>query len=63
MYRLSGDLNPLHIDPNFAKMGGFSKPIIHGLCTFGIAGQLILKAYADGDANRFKAIKVKTGIS
>jgi len=59
LYRLSGDSNPLHIDPNFAQMGGFSKPILHGLCTYGIAVRLILRQYADANPKFFKAVKAR----
>lgn len=56
-YRLSGDRNPLHSDPSFAAMGGFDKPILHGLCTWGFTGRALLNTLCDGDASRFKSMK------
>ncbi len=57
LYRLSGDLNPLHVDPDFAKRGGFPRPILHGLCTYGYALRAILYKACDGDVGRFKEFK------
>jgi len=56
IYRLSGDRNPLHSDPSFAAMGGFDRPILHGLCTYGFTGRALLHELAGGDPARFKAI-------
>jgi acyl dehydratase len=56
IYRLSGDVNPLHADPEFAQAAGFPKPILHGLATFGVAGHALLKAVCGYDPARFKAI-------
>ena len=54
LYRLSGDRNPLHVDPEFSKVGGFKIPILHGLCFMGIAGKHIYQTFGP-----FKNIKVR----
>ena len=59
IYRLSGDYNPLHADPAVAREGGFDRPILHGLCTFGVAGHALLKECCDYDINRFHSMKAR----
>ena len=56
LYRLSGDRNPLHSDPEFAARGGFSRPILHGLCTYGFTGRVLLHALCGSDPARFRAM-------
>jgi acyl dehydratase len=56
IYRLSGDMNPMHIDPDFATMAGFPGPFNHGLCTFGVVGHSVLSAWCDGDVEQFGSI-------
>ena len=57
LYRLSGDRNPLHSDPAFAAFGGFDRPILHGLCTYGFTGRALLQALCDSDPSRFHAME------
>jgi acyl dehydratase len=52
IYRLSGDKNPLHADPEFAKLGGFDTPIIHGLCSYGVVCKAIVDNVLGGDTNK-----------
>jgi len=52
LYRLSGDKNPLHADPAFAKMVGFDRPILHGLCSYGIVCKAVIDAAIGGDVTR-----------
>ena len=59
IYRLSGDRNPLHSDPSFAAMGGFEKPILHGLCTYGFTGRALLHALCAGDPARFLGLDAR----
>ena len=59
LYRLNGDLNPLHIDPELARRGGQERPILHGLCTYGFATRAILYGVCDGDLSRFKEFKAR----
>jgi acyl dehydratase len=56
IYRLSGDRNPLHSDPWFAKLGGFDRPILHGLCTYGFTGRALLHTLCKSDPSRFKSM-------
>lgn len=59
LYRLNGDVNPIHMDPQVAAEAGFDRPILHGLCTYGIAGRVALKHLAGNDAARFQSLAVR----
>jgi acyl dehydratase len=59
LYRLSGDYNPLHIDPKAARYGGQERPILHGLCTYGFATRAILYGACNGDVSRFREFKAR----
>jgi acyl dehydratase len=57
IYRLSGDYNPLHADPAYAKKAGFKMPILHGRCTFSVAGHALLKACCGYQPERLKSME------
>lgn len=59
LYRLSGDKNPLHADPEFAKLGGFERPILHGLCSFGIACKAVVDGALGGDVTRVAGYRAR----
>jgi len=59
IYRLSGDLNPLHADPAVARAAGFERPILHGMATMGVAAHAVLRALLDYDDSRFAAMRVR----
>ncbi len=55
LYRLSGDWNPLHADPEFAKLAGFERPILHGLCTYGVTLKAVVDTLLGGDVSRVRS--------
>ncbi|TAN24153.1 MAG: hypothetical protein EPN30_06895 [Actinomycetota bacterium] len=59
LYRLNGDHNPLHSDPEFARAAGFDRPILHGLCTFGFAGRALLDACCEMETDRFGSMSAR----
>lgn len=59
LYRLNGDLNPLHADPDFAAMAGFDRPILHGLASYGLVAKALVDGLLDGDAARLASLSVR----
>lgn len=59
LYRLNGDLNPLHIDPEFATAVGFERPILHGLASYGLVAKALVDGLLDGDASRLRSLSVR----
>ncbi|MFD9910587.1 MaoC/PaaZ C-terminal domain-containing protein [Streptomyces sp. NPDC059063] len=59
LYRLSGDWNPLHADPEFAKLAGFDRPILHGLCTYGMTLKAVVDTVLGGDVARVRAYRTR----
>ncbi|MFG3657058.1 MaoC/PaaZ C-terminal domain-containing protein [Streptomyces sp. NPDC047706] len=55
LYRLSGDWNPLHADPEFAKVAGFERPVLHGLCTYGMTLKAVVDTLLGGDVTRVRS--------
>jgi acyl dehydratase len=59
LYRLNGDLNPLHVDPALARTAGFERPILHGLATFGVVAHALLRMLCDYDAEKFGRMDIR----
>ncbi|ALO07976.1 Putative (R)-specific enoyl-CoA hydratase [Streptomyces venezuelae] len=59
LYRLSGDWNPLHADPEFAKLAGFDRPILHGLCSYGMTLKAVVDTLLDGDVTRVRSYRTR----
>ena len=59
LYRLSGDYNPLHADPARARRAGYDRPILHGRCTFGVAGRALLRTMCNYDPGRLTAMQAR----
>ncbi|MFD9328503.1 MaoC/PaaZ C-terminal domain-containing protein [Streptomyces sp. NPDC060065] len=59
LYRLSGDWNPLHADPEFAKLAGFDRPILHGLCTYGMTLKAVVDTLLGGDVTRVRSYSTR----
>lgn len=59
LYRLSGDMNPLHIDPAAARLSGFDRPVLHGLCTYAVAGRAIVRSVCEGDPGRLRFLSTR----
>ncbi|WP_037604987.1 MaoC/PaaZ C-terminal domain-containing protein [Streptacidiphilus rugosus] len=59
LYRLSGDWNPLHADPDFAKLAGFDRPILHGLCSYGVTLKAVVDTVLAGDASRVRSYSTR----
>jgi len=59
LYRLSGDLNPLHSDPAHARRAGFDRPILHGLCTYGLTAHAVLRTFCDYNPDRLRRFEVR----
>ena len=59
LYRLNGDLNPLHADPGFAALAGFDQPILHGLASYGLVAKALVDGLLDGEAGRLRSLSVR----
>ncbi|MER7742155.1 MaoC/PaaZ C-terminal domain-containing protein [Streptomyces sp. NPDC096538] len=59
LYRLTGDLNPLHADPEFARRAGYDRPVLHGLCTYGMTLKAVVDTLLDGDVTRVRSFTAR----
>ena len=63
LFRLNGDVNPIHASPGLAKLAGFDRPILHGLCTYGHAGRAIVHRACGGDPTKLRSFQARfTGV-